>query len=90
VVQAITFLILIREVPVSNLSPTPKLVIRKGGRGSVAMKTLCYKPEGRGFRSDEVISLNYLILPAALGPEIYLACNRNECQKHKNNNVSGE
>jgi hypothetical protein len=32
----------------------------------------------------------YLILPAALGPGVYLASNRNQCQKHKNNNVSGE
>jgi hypothetical protein len=29
-------------------------------------------------------------LPAALGPGIHSASNRNECQKHKNNNVSGE
>jgi hypothetical protein len=32
----------------------------------------------------------YLILPAALAPGIYWASNRNEYQKHKNNNVSGE
>jgi hypothetical protein len=32
----------------------------------------------------------YLILPAALGPGVYSASNRNEYQKHKNNNVSGE
>jgi hypothetical protein len=31
----------------------------------------------------------YLILPAALGPGVYLASNRNELQKQKNN-VSGE
>jgi hypothetical protein len=31
----------------------------------------------------------YLILPAALGPEVYSASNRNEYQKQKNNNVSG-
>jgi hypothetical protein len=29
----------------------------------------------------------YLILPAALGPEVYSASNRNEKQK---NNISGE
>jgi hypothetical protein len=34
--------------------------------------------------------LNYLILPAALGPGVYSISNRNEYQKHKNNNVSGE
>jgi hypothetical protein len=32
----------------------------------------------------------YLILPAALGPGFYSASNRNEYQKHKNNNVSEE
>jgi hypothetical protein len=32
----------------------------------------------------------YLILPAALGPGVYLASNRNEYQKHENNNDSGE
>jgi hypothetical protein len=34
--------------------------------------------------------LIYLILPAALGPVVYSSSNRNEYQKHKNNNVSGE
>jgi hypothetical protein len=32
----------------------------------------------------------YVILPAALGLGVYLASNRNEYQKQKNNNVSGE
>jgi hypothetical protein len=31
----------------------------------------------------------YLILPAALGPEVYSASNRNEYQKQENN-ISGE
>jgi hypothetical protein len=31
----------------------------------------------------------YPILPAAIGPGVYSASNRNEYQKHKNN-VSGE
>jgi hypothetical protein len=39
---------------------------------------------------DEVIFKIYLILPAALGPGVYSASNRNEYQEHKNNNVSGE
>jgi hypothetical protein len=35
---------------------------------------------------DEVIFfLIDLILPAALGPEVYSASNRNEYQKYKNN-----
>jgi hypothetical protein len=41
--------------------------------------------------TDEVIFfLIYLILPAALGPGVYSASNRNEYQKLKNNNVSGK
>jgi hypothetical protein len=39
---------------------------------------------------DEVKFKIYLILLAALGPGVYSASNRNEYQKHKNNNVSGE
>jgi hypothetical protein len=31
-----------------------------------------------------------VILPAALAPGVCSASNRNEYQKHKNNNVSGE
>jgi hypothetical protein len=39
---------------------------------------------------DEVIFSIYLILPAALGPGVYSASNRNEYRKYINNNVSGE
>jgi hypothetical protein len=44
-----------------------------------------------GSRPDEVNDLFsiYVILPAALGPGIHSASNRNERQKQKNN-VSGE
>jgi hypothetical protein len=59
-------------------------------RGSVVVKELCYKPEGRGFDSRGGFFFIYLILPAALGTGVYSASNRNEYQKHKNNNVSGE
>jgi hypothetical protein len=50
------------------------------------------KEEWRGkilksLHNEELSS--YLILPAALGPGVYTASNRNEDQKHKNN-VSGE
>jgi hypothetical protein len=38
----------------------------------------------------KLFSSLYLILPAALGPGVYSASNKNEYQKHKNNNVSGE
>jgi hypothetical protein len=47
----------------------------------------CYKPEGLGFetRWGELIFSIYLILPAALGPGVYSASNRNEYQKQRNN-----
>jgi hypothetical protein len=59
-------------------------------RGIVVAEALCYKPDSRGFetRCGEFFSI-YLILPAALGPAVYSASNRNECQKQKNN-ASGE
>jgi hypothetical protein len=56
------------------------------------VKALYYMPEGRGFetqRSEFFFVLIYLILPAALGPGVYSASNRNEYQKQKNK-VSGE
>jgi hypothetical protein len=60
--------------------------------GSVVVKAPCYQLEGRGFKNrwDDWIFSIYLILPDTLGPGIYSASNRNEYQKHKNNNVSGE
>jgi hypothetical protein len=60
-------------------------------RGSLVVEALCYKAEGRGFqtlRGEEFFSI-YLILPAALGPGVHSASNRNEYQKERNN-VSGE
>jgi hypothetical protein len=36
------------------------------------------------------ILLIFLILQAAIGLGVYSTSNRNEYQKHKNNNVSGE
>jgi hypothetical protein len=59
--------------------------------GSVVVKALCYKVEGRGFatRCSELIFSIYLILPAALGPAIYSPSSRNKYQKQKNN-LSGE
>jgi hypothetical protein len=60
-------------------------------RHSVVVKTLCYKPESRGFEAwwGEWIYSMYLILPTSLGPKVYSASNRNEYQKHKTINVSG-
>jgi hypothetical protein len=55
-------------------------------RGSFLVKALCYKSESRAFetRWDDFFSI-YLILPAALGPGVHSAFNRNEYQKQKNN-----
>jgi hypothetical protein len=55
-------------------------------RGNAVVKAICFKPGGRGF--EEFFSI-YLILPAALGPGLYSASNRNKYQKRKNN-VAGE
>jgi hypothetical protein len=43
-----------------------------------------------GSRPDEVNFSIYLILPAALVPEVHSAPNKNEYQKQKNSNVSGK
>jgi hypothetical protein len=53
-------------------------------RCSIVVKALYYKPEGRGFYTRWG---KFLILP---NPGGYPASNRNEYQKRKNNNVSGE
>jgi hypothetical protein len=63
--------------------------------GSIMVKALCDKAEGRGFQArwGECIFffspfLSFpicLILPAALGPGVYSTSNRNEYQKQKNN-----
>jgi hypothetical protein len=52
----------------------------------MVVKALCYKPEGRGFKTErgKLFVSNYLIIPAALGPEFYSASNRNEYKKEKN------
>jgi hypothetical protein len=61
------------------------LILR--ARGSVVVEALCYKPEDSGFetRWGEWLFQIYLILPAALGPGVYSASNRNEYQKRRNN-----
>jgi hypothetical protein len=67
-----------------------KVLLLTGARDSLVVKALCYKPEVTGSIPDEMIFLIYLILPATLGSGVYSASNRNEYQKHKNNNVSVE
>jgi hypothetical protein len=55
-------------------------------RFSVVVEAPYYKPEGCGVetRYGEFILFSiYLILPAALGPGVYLVSNRNEYQKQK-------
>jgi hypothetical protein len=51
----------------------------RGARGSIVVKALCYKPEGRGFKSrlGHWIFLIDLILPAVLGPGVYSSSKRN-------------
>jgi hypothetical protein len=63
-----------------------KILMR--AQGSIVVEALCYKPERRGFETQCGEWL-FPILPAALGPGVYSASNRNEYQKQKNN-VSGE
>jgi hypothetical protein len=55
--------------------------------GTVVVKALRYKHESRGFetRWSELLLSIYIILPAALGPRVYSASNRNDYQKQKNN-----
>jgi hypothetical protein len=61
-----------------------------GALDGVVDKTLCYEPEDGGFETQRgEFSSIYLVLPAALGPGVHSASNRNEYQKQKNN-VSGE
>jgi hypothetical protein len=55
------------------------LTLGTGTRGSVVVKALCYKPEGRGFDTRWGEFLN---LPNPSGPGVYSAPNRNEYQKH--------
>jgi hypothetical protein len=67
------------------------LVYVVGACGSVVVEALCYKPEGRKFKTrwGEWIFSIYLIILAALGPGVYSTLNRNEHQKQKSN-VPGE
>jgi hypothetical protein len=55
------------------------------------VKALCYNPKRPRSRPDEVndIFSIFQILPAALGPRVYSASNRNEYLKQKNY-ISGE
>jgi hypothetical protein len=60
-------------------------------RGSIVVKALRYKPEGRGSESrwgHWIFFSIYLNVPALLRPEVDSASNRNGCQTEKN--VSGD
>jgi hypothetical protein len=52
------------------------------------LNALWYKAEGRGFEIQLCEYIFPVYLPAALGPEVYSACTKNEYQNQKNN-VSG-
>jgi hypothetical protein len=64
-----------------------------GTRISVVPVAVCCKPEGHGFETRGVECFFFLsifiILPAALGPGVYSASNRNEYQKQKGNVSEG-
>jgi hypothetical protein len=62
-----------------------------GARGSVVVMALCYKPEGRGLKTqwDEIFFFNLPNLSSRTGLGVYSASNINEYQKQKNN-VSAE
>jgi hypothetical protein len=77
----------LKRDPVSLVSTNEELLEGKGARGSVVIKALCYKPEGRGFyaRWDEF--LHVLNPSGRIRPEgVYSPSNRNEYQKYNNNN----
>jgi hypothetical protein len=60
-------------------------------RGSTSSRHHCathHKVAGLGLDEENEFFLIYLILPAARGPGVHSASNRNECQKQKKNNVS--
>jgi hypothetical protein len=56
-------------------------------RGSVMVEHYATSRKAAGSRPYAVNAFfsTYLILPAALGPRVYSALNRNEYQKNKNN-----
>jgi hypothetical protein len=64
-----------------------------GAHSSVVVKVLCYKLEGRGFKTRlgecTFFFSIYLIFLAALGPGVHSVSSRNEYQNQKNN-ISGE
>jgi hypothetical protein len=61
-----------------------------GTGGSIEVEALCYKLEGRGFETQRAEFFPiYLLLPAALGPVVHSASNRNDYHKQKKH-VSGE
>jgi hypothetical protein len=53
------------------------------------VKALCCKPEGRGFDTRRGDFLNLPNTSGRTRPWVYSASNRNEYQKHKSHNVSG-
>jgi hypothetical protein len=62
-----------------------RFVRKRGAGGSIVVRALFYKTGGSVLetrRGERIFSV-YLILPAALGPGVYSASNRNECQKQK-------
>jgi hypothetical protein len=65
------------------------MLCSNGARGSVVVKALCYKPEGRGYDTRWGEFLSLFNPSGRTRPWGLLSPNRNEYQK-QNNNVSGE
>jgi hypothetical protein len=61
-----------------------------GARGSLLVKALGYKSEGRGFENRLGELLNLPNPSGCTRPWVYSASNRNEYRKHEKKNVSGE
>jgi hypothetical protein len=59
-------------------------VVIYGTGGNVVVNALYYKPQGSGFDNQWGEWMFSSSLPAALGPGLYSASNRNEYQKQKN------
>jgi hypothetical protein len=76
--------------PLSCLNSQCPHQISTGYTAQIVVKALCYKKDGRGFKTrwgEWIVSVD-LILLATLGSGVYSASNRNEYQKQKIN-VSG-
>jgi hypothetical protein len=84
------------SLPCSHEYASQSICIKKGdlisASSNVILIYICGNVVVRvaGSRPDEAIFSIYPILPTSLGLRVHSASDRNEHQKQKNNNVSGE